>query len=64
MIFMTQPLEYFSGKVMSDAFEEHEYKVGIDCRTSTKLPLTGDINALVVDDLEGLVKFLANLHKA
>ena len=56
MSTLTHPLQHISGRIMTDALEDHEGTVGIGGRTITNLRFAEDI-----DGLEGEEEELANL---
>ena len=57
MSTLTHPLEHISGKIMTDAFEDHESTVSIGSRTITNLHFADDIDGLAgKEELAKLVK--------
>ena len=63
MSSVIHPLQYFFGRIMSDALEEHDGKVSIGGRHITNLRFADDIDALEEEEqeLEALVESLDKL---
>ena len=63
MSTLTHPLQYISGKEMTDALEDHEGTVSIGGRTTTNLHIADDIDILAGEE-EELANLVERLDKA
>ena len=63
MSTLTHPLQHISGRIMTDALEDHEGTVGIGGRTITNLRFADDIDGLAGEEGE-LANLVERLDKA
>ena len=63
MSTLTHPFQHISGRIMTDALEDHEGPVSIGGRTITNLCFADDIDDLAGEE-EELAKLVERLDKA